>query len=196
MSAADPDLAVIGAAGLPSGYMGRTDSKGQQIANAKYVATADRRWEVTTGPAHILYAPQDSASGNYTVSTEIRQLAPSAHAEAYGLFIGGSGLDGESPRYTYFIVRGTGEFALKVRDGAVARDLKAFSANAAVPKADAQGVATYRLAARSSADSVRFMVNDRQVTAVARNSVPTDGIVGLRVNHNLRVSLTPVSIKR
>jgi hypothetical protein len=193
-TAGDTDVKAGGGA-LPAGYMGRTDREGANIADAKYT-TGGGAWEVKTGPAHIIYAAKDSARGSYTASTQIEQLEAPAHPEAYGLFIGGQNLDQPSEKYTYFLVRGTGEALVKVRDGAQTHDVASWKASAAVPKADASGKATYKLAAQVGSDSVRFMVNGKTVATAAKSAVPTDGIVGLRINHNLHVRVQPVSVKK
>lgn len=190
----DPDQAT-GGGGVPSGYTGHTDNPGAAITAARYT-TSGGRWEVTTGPAHIVYRAADSASGQYTVSASFEQLEAPRHPEAYGIIIGGQNLDQPTQRYTYFIARGTGEYAVKVRDGAEARDVIAFRAGEKMPKADASGQASYRLAAQVTADSVRFLVNDTAVGSVAKSAVSSDGIVGLRINHNLHVRTGPVSITR
>jgi hypothetical protein len=112
------------------------------------------------------------------------------------LFVGGRDLDKPSRTYTYFVVRGSGEFLVKRRDGAKTSDVVSWSANSAVPKADSTGKATYRLAIRAAADSVRFLINDKQVAVVKAGTVPTTGLAGLRINHNLHVLTGPVSISR
>jgi hypothetical protein len=193
-SASDPDRAT-GGAGVPAGYVGRTDREGTPIGGAKYAANGGR-WEVTTGPAHIVYAAKDSASGTYTASASFDQLETPAHPEAYGLIIGGRNLDQPAQQYTYFLVRGTGEYMVRVRDGAQTRNVVEWKASDAVPKADASGKASYRLTAHVAPDTVHFLVNDKLVAAVAKSAVPTNGIAGLRINHNLHVSVTPVAVKK
>ena len=64
------------------------------------------------------------------------------------------------------------------------------------PKADSGGKATYRLAIRVAADSVRFMVNDKPVGAVKAGAIATDGVAGLRINHNLHILTAPITISR
>jgi hypothetical protein len=153
-------------------------------------------WEVTTGPAHIVYSPKDSARGQYTASVTVEQLEAPRHPEAYGLLIGGQNLDQPSQRYTYFIVRGGGEYMVRVRDGDQTRTVKDWTADSAIPKADASGKATYRLKAHVAADTVHFFVNDKLVTAVPKKDVSTDGIAGERINHNLHVRVEPVQITK
>lgn len=195
----DPDRAT-GGSGVPAGYVGVTDPArpnrpAANIADAKYSANGGR-WEVTTGPAHIIYAAKDSASGNYTASSSFEQLEAPAHPEAFGIFVGGKNLDQPTQSYTYFVVRGTGDVLIRQRDGATTKDVVAWKASDAVPKQDASGKATYKLAVRVAGDSVHFLVNDKSVAAVKKGTVPTDGIAGLRVNHNLHVATAPITIAK
>ena len=194
-SESDPDRAAEGGGAIPAGYRTRLDRPGAKMEEVKY-ATRDGRWEIQTGPAHIIYADNSTVSGTYTVSATIEQLQAPQHPEAFGLFIGGQDLDAPSQKYTYFLVRGTGEYLVKVRDGAGTRDVVKWTASDAVTKADASGKATYRLAVRVGADSVRFLVNGTQVGAVPKSAVPADGVAGLRINHNLRVAATPITISK
>lgn len=190
---ADPDKMVDGGS-IPAGYVGRTDRSTLPVSGAKYTPSGDG-WEVTTGPAHILYAAKDQASGNYTASATFEQLEAPAHPEAFGIFIGGMHLDQPNIAYTYFEVRGTGELLVKLRDGADVRDIVAWTANADVPKQDAAGKATYTLSATVTNDAIKFSVNGKQVASVSKSGLPTDGIVGVRVNHNLHLKVSPVTIK-
>ncbi len=193
-SATDSDIAT-GGQGVPAGYVGRTDRENGNITEAAYTATGNR-WEVKTGPAHIVYAAGDSATGSYTVSTAIEQLEAPAHPEAFGLFIGGQNLDQPTQKYTYFVVRGTGEYLVKVRDGSQTRDVVKWTASDAIPKQDASGKASYRLSAQVTGDSVRFMVNDAAVATLAKSAIAIDGVAGLRINHNLHLNVQPVEIRK
>jgi len=190
---ADPDRNVEGGT-IPAGYVGRTDRSTMAVSGAKYTPSGDG-WEVTTGPAHILYSTKNQASGNYTASATFEQLEAPAHPEAYGIFIGGMHMDAANIAYTYFEVRGTGELLVKLRDGVSTRDIVPWTASADVPKQDASGKATYTLSASVTNDAIKFSVNGKQVASVSRAGLPTDGIVGVRVNHNLHVKISPVTIK-
>jgi hypothetical protein len=190
----DPDVNVAGGT-IPAGYSARTDRPDAEITGASYTPSGSG-WEVRTGPAHILYAAKDTASGNYTVSATVEQLEKPQHPEAYGLIIGGRDLEGPSQTYTYFIVRGTGELLVKVREGGQTRDVLKWTANADVPKEDASGKGTYALSASVTGDAVKFSVNGKQVASVSKAGLPVDGIAGLRINHNLHLRVTPVSIQK
>jgi hypothetical protein len=192
---ADPDQSANGS-GVPAGYVGRTDDASKSIADAKYAPAAGGGWDVETGPAHILYKATDTASGSYTLHTQIDQLESPHHPEAYGVFFGGQHLTDSSQRYTYFIVRGNGMYAIKARDGASARTVVEFTVSPNVPKADASGKASYAITVHVAPDAVHFIVNDKPVATLPKGSLAIDGIAGIRINHNLHVSVTPLTIRR
>jgi hypothetical protein len=191
----DPDQRQPGGVGIPAGYVAKTDRTDANIADASYT-TSGSDWEVRTGPAHVLYAAKDTASGVYGATATFEQLEAPRHPEAFGIFIGGSNLDQPTQRYTYFLVRGGGEFLVKVRDGNQTRDVLTWRASPDVPKADSSGRATYKLTAHVAADTVHFMVNDKLVGAAPKAGLPTDGIAGLRVNHNLHVKTRGVTVTK
>jgi hypothetical protein len=195
MADADPDRATTGG-GVPAGYTARADREGTDLSTLQYAARGDDAWEITTGPAHIVWAAGDSASGSYTVRAEFEQLEAPAHPEAFGIFVGGQDLEGPEQRYTYFIVRGTGEYLVRVREGDDTRNVVDWTKSDAVAAQDSSGRASYELAVQVGADSVTFLVGDERVAAVAKSAVPTEGTAGLRVNHNLHVSTGPVEIVR
>ena len=188
----DPDRSAGGGA-LPAGFTARTDKSDAKISDAKYEANG-KTWEVTTGPAHVVYAAKDVATGTYTVSTTVEQLESPTHPEAYGIFIGGHNLEEENQTYAYFLVRGTGDLAIKVREGDGTRDVLKWTPSADVPKADGSGKARYDLAVQVTGDAVKFLVNGKQAASVSKAGIPTEGIAGLRINHNLHVKVNPVSI--
>jgi len=178
----------------PAGYIGVTDKADKSMADAKYTAKGSQ-WEVQTGPAHILYAAKDSAAGVYAVSATIQQLEKPTHPEAYGLFFGGSGLSSPgTQKYGYFVVRGSGEYLIKTRDGTTTKDVAAWQASPNVPKEDGSGKGTYKLTVHFAPDTAHFLVNDKLVAAVPRSQLPSAGIAGLRINHNLHLLVSPVSV--
>lgn len=182
--------------GVPAGYTGVTDHADAKITDAKYTAAAGR-WEIQTGPAHITFAAKDSAKGEYQISTTIEQLEKPKHPEAYGIFMGGSNLtDAAKQKYGYFIVRGDGKYLIKTRNGDNTTTVVDWTESPKIPKEDASGKATYKMSAHVTPDTVHFMMDGNLVTAVPKSKFPTDGIFGIRVNHNLHVSVTPISISK
>jgi hypothetical protein len=191
----DVDVAAVGGTGVPVGYLGRTDHPTQKLTDAKYVKSGNG-WDVTTGPAHLLWNPKNTATGNYTVTATIDQLAAPRHPEGFGIFVGGSDLDGPNQSYLYFLVRGTGEVFAQTRKGDVLTGRIAWQKSYAAPVQDSAGRANYTLSIRVAGDSVHFLVNAHQAAVLAKKDMPTDGIYGLRINHNLHVHATPMTITR
>ena len=192
----DPDIAPEGASGVPAGFEGRVDRASQQLSDVRYTELPDGKLEVVTGPHHILYQPGDTASGTYTVTATLEQMESPAHPESFGVFIGGQDLEGEGQQYGYFMVRGTGEYLVKTREGEGTSNVISWTAAPSVPKADATGKASYQLSVQVGQDSVRFSVNGTQVASLAKSAVPTDGVAGIRIGHNLHVTTSRVSIQR
>lgn len=190
----DADKAAAGT-GVPAGYTGVTDHADAKITDAKYTAAAGK-WEIQTGPAHITFAAKDTAKGEFQISTTIEQLEKPKHPEAYGVFLGGSNLtDVAKQKYGYFVVRGDGKYLIKTRNGDNTTMVVDWTESPKVPKEDASGKATYKLSVHVAPDTVHFIMDGNLVTAVPKSKFPTDGIFGIRVNHNLHVSVTPISAK-
>ena len=188
--------AILGvfAAETPTGYIAVPDRTSADMAKAVYVA-AGTNWDVTTGPAHILFANKDAATGSYAATATFQQLAKPTHPEAYGIFIGGKNLTDTAQRtYTYFVVRGDGKYLVKVMNGSKTTTLTDWTASPNVPVEDATGKATYKLYVHIAATEIHFMVNGNLTATVPKGTNPTDGIAGLRINHNLHLMVTPLSI--
>jgi hypothetical protein len=191
----DADKAAAGT-GVPAGYTGVTDHADAKITDAKYTEKGGR-WEIQTGPAHITFAAKDSTKGQYQISTTIDQLEKPKHPEAYGVFLGGSNLtDPAKVKYGYFVVRGDGKYLIKTREGENTTTLVDWTESPKIPKEDASGKATYKITVHVAPDTVHFIMAGGLVTAVPKSKFPTDGIAGIRVNHNLHVLVTPLTVSK
>ena len=151
-------------------------------------------WHITTGPAIITWDPAWQASGTYRVEME-SFLFPGERQEGFGLFVGGKDLDGAGQTYLYVLLRKNGQLLVKRRQGAETPTLVPWTPHPAIIP-QTEGTAKNVLAVDVAADSVRIFVNDQQVTALARAGLPTDGQVGLRVNHALNLHVTRVDITK
>lgn len=200
---ADPDRAVAGGGSVAAGWHVRTEldrqtGKPAPLANVKFAAMGDG-YHVTVGPAAIYWRDADTASGNYHVVAAITQTKNPAHPEAYGIIVGGRNLADSTQSYTYFIVRAIdGKFMIRRRGGYTTRPTNVvdWTDHAAVVKADSTGKATNELSIEVRGDTVRFMVNGKEVYAGKAADLDTRGVVGFRVNHNLDVHLGPLGIHK
>ena len=199
-AAPDTDVTARGAANgsaLPPGYVVQLDRANASASDVAYTQKEPGRWEVRTGPAHILYMLRDTAAGKYTATATFEQVEAPAHPEAFGVFIGGSGLDRPATRkYTYFIVRGDGKYSVKARSGTDVRTLTDWTASSAVPRQDSAGKALYGIKVESDGKTARVSVNGAPVTTITSRDGPISGVTGVRVNHNLHLIVTPVSVIR
>ena len=179
---------------LPPGWQMRLDRANANASAIKFV-TMEPGWHVTAGPAAVYWNEQNTATAPYEVRSSFALAKPSAHPEAYGIFIGGNNLTQDDLRYTYFLVRQDGKYLIKHRAGAETHTIVDWTAHAAVKAPEGQGSATNDLAVRVAADTVRFLVNGQQVNAVPRSAVAdAEGQVGLRVNHNLDVHVGKLEV--
>jgi hypothetical protein len=193
-TAQDPDRTVQGGGKLPAGWQARLDNSSARLDAVKFEASGTG-FHVTSGPAAIYFKPDQKTSGTYETHATFTQLEPAAHPEAYGLIIGGSDLQSDNQKYTYFLIRQDGKFMIKKRDGASTPNIMAWTENAAIKKADSSGKATNALSVEVGADKVRFLVNGTEVASQPRSQVDTNGIAGLRINHNLNVQVESFGVK-
>jgi hypothetical protein len=180
----------------PEGWRWRFDRANAVDSTLSFV-TMRPGWHITTGPSGILYNPAQTASGTYRAEMLVFLFKPGDHAEGFGLFVGGQNLEAASQAYTYFLVRKDGRFTIKQRSGATARDLVPWTQHAAITAhpGDSSNVRN-DLAVEVGADSVRFSVNGTTVSTLPKSAVPTDGQVGLRVNHGLNLHVSKLEIQR
>lgn len=190
----DPDKKIAGG-GLPAGWMGRADGANAKLSDVKFVAAGDG-YHVTSGPAAIYWTEKTNMSGAFTATVTIKQTKAPTHAEAFGVFFAGNKLTAADQTYYYLLVRGDGMFMLNHRAGAEVHKILPWSANAAVHKADANGVASNTLTVDASKpDSVRMKVNGVQVAALPSDANGyANGTLGVRVNHNLDVDVSAIKI--
>jgi hypothetical protein len=151
-------------------------------------------WHITTGPAIITWDPAWQASGNYRVELE-SFLFPGERQEGFGLFVGGTDLEGPGQSYLYVLLRKNGEIIVKRRDGAETATIVPWLPHPAIVP-QTEGTAKNVLAIEVTSDSVRVFVNHQRVSGLPRSGLPTDGQVGLRVNHMLNVHVTRVDITK
>ena len=191
----DPDNPVGGGGTLPDGWTARTD-RGRPLTDVKFWKMADG-WHVTLGPAVVLYREADQTTGEYTLQATFTQTKAPRHAEAYGLIIGGSDLQGEHQQYTYFLMRQDGKFLVKQRTGDKTQNVTSeWMSHDAVTQKNEEGKATNALAVRVTGDACVFQVNGTEVHRMLASAVETDGIVGMRVNHNLDVHVAGFGVSK
>jgi hypothetical protein len=127
-------------------------------------------------------------SGNYSLKGTFTLVKPSGHTNYYGLVFGGSDLGGSGQSYVYFLVAQDGTWLIKRRNGdAATADVAPKTANDAVKRPDASGKSVNALEVRVVGDKIEYVVNGTTVHTTPKAGLTTDGIYGIRVNHQLEV---------
>jgi hypothetical protein len=191
------DHPVQGGGTFPAGWTARPDGPAD-LTNVK-VASMGSGIHVTVGPAIILYKAATDGKGPFHTLATFTQAKPAEHAEGYGLFAGGRGLDGPARSYVYFLVRQDGRYLIKRRDGDKTSDIsKGWVADPAVKQFDGKGSSTNLLEIDHKRDpsKVVFLVNGKPVHTADAKTLDLDGVVGLRVNHNLDLHVEGFDVHR
>ena len=160
------------------------------------VVTAGKGFRVTGGPATVLWNPANTVTGNYTVRATFHLMEPSNHLNYYGIVFGGSALEGAAQAYTYFMVAQDGTFLLKGRSGENTPTLQKNTKHASIKTPDAKGQSVNTLEVRVAGDTISYVVNDMVVHTTPKSAVKTDGIVGVRINHVLDVTVESFEVKK
>lgn len=197
-------LAVLAplAAQSPKGWKERVDrslsaSDPDAPGDIKFV-TMGTGFHATNPQAAVYWNPFNTATGSYTVKGTFTLMKPSGHANYYGLVFGGSALEGAEQSYLYFLVAQNGTWLIKRRAGdASTGNIVGRTPSDAVKKPDDTGKSTNALEVRVGAENVEFVVNGTVVhTAPKATLGKTDGIYGIRVNHQLEVHIDAFGLSK
>ena len=148
--------------------------------------------------AAIYWNPANTATGDYTLKGTFKLIKSTGYDEYYGLIFGGSGLEGGTQSYLYFMVTDDGTYLIKRRDGSSTKEVSPKTASAAVKKPDASGTATNALEVRVLADKIEFVINGTVVTTLPKTgaAAKTDGVYGMRINHQLDVQIDGFGVSK
>ena len=148
--------------------------------------------------AAVFWKPGANASGTYTLKGRFTLMKPSDHTNYYGLVFGGSDLEGPNQNYLYFVVAQDGTWLVKRRDGNVATQNVATGPSPAVKKLDATGKSVNALEVRVTPKGTEYLVNGTTVHTAPRTgpAAKTDGLFGMRVNHQLEVQVDGFGISK
>jgi len=201
----------------PDGWMVRVDrstnASDPDAAGDVTFTTIAGGYHAVNPAAAVFWNPANTASGTYTVKGNFKLMEPSGHANYYGLVFGGSDLEGADQRYLYFLVAQNGTFLIKLRAGdrepdpnapargrrgrsrgpvPITEDIVGRTESTAVNQPGADGTSENTLEVRVMADSIDYVVNGTVVHTTPKEGpmANADGIVGIRVNHQMNVQIT------
>jgi hypothetical protein len=167
------------------------DASDPDAAGAIKFVTSGSGFHATNPMAAIYWNPANTATGNYTLKGTFKLIKSNGYNEYYGLIFGGSGLDAAAQSYLYFMVTDDGTYLIKRREGSSTQGVSPKTPSPAVKKPDSSGSATNALEVRVKADKIDFVINGTVVASLPKTgaAAKTDGIYGMRVNHQLDVQI-------
>lgn len=190
------------AAQTPKGWKMRVDrstsaSDPDAPGDIKFV-TSGSGFHATNPQAAVYWNPANTASDAYTLKGTFTLMEPSSHANYYGLVFGGSGLEGAQQTYLYFVIAQNGSWLIKRRDGNATSAVSPKTANDAVKRPDESKKSTNTLEVRVGADKIDFVVNGVVVHTEPKTgaAAKTDGIYGIRINHQLEVQVDGLTVSK
>ncbi len=200
-SAQDADRSVANGGIKVAGWLGRVDrrplSQGKTVNDSRFVSEGGA-FRISAGPAGNFWNPANTASGNYDVMATFKEhKMASSHPHSFGMFIGGADLQSDTETLMYCIVYGTGKYSIKTFHGAKVTTLVDGEENAAIHKADANGESTNSVGWRVRDGQASCVINGNVVKTLPRAEfvaadrlTSTDGIYGIRVSHNLELTVS------
>jgi len=187
----------------PKGWKVRADrstsASDPDAAGAISFVTSGSGFHATNPQAAVFWNPANTASGTYTVKGTFTLMKPSGHNNYYGLVFGGSDLEGAQQSYLYFVIGQNGSWLIKRREGdAKTENVSPKTPSPAVKKPDESGKSTNVLEVRVGADKVEYVVNGEVVHTTPKSELnaKTDGIYGIRVNHQLEVQIDDFGVAK
>ncbi|MBM4186722.1 MAG: hypothetical protein FJ206_05350 [Gemmatimonadetes bacterium] len=203
MMGQDADRSVKGGIAV-DGWKGRVDraaiARGKTIADSRF-GQEGSALRLSVGPAGIFWNPSHQAKGDYLVKATFKEhKMRSSHPHSYGIFIGGADLESETETLMYCIVYGNGTYSVKTFHGANVVTLVDRAAHPALQPANAEGEATNEIGWRVQGGKAACVVNGTEVKSFDRAEVVAadklkslDGGYGIRVSHNLELTVTGLS---
>jgi len=206
LTAQDADRSVKGGGITVSGWKGRVDrrpaSSGKTLNDSKF-ASEGGAFRMSVGPAAIYWNDANTAKGDYEVKASFTELKMTAsHPHSFGIFIGGSALESDTEKLAYCIVYGDGTYSVKTFSGAKVTTVVDRAANEALHKADANGKSTNEVGWRGKGGKASCGVNGTEVKTFEKTELvgadkldSFDGVYGIRVSHNLELTVSGLAKK-
>ena len=202
----DADKKVAGGGITVKGWQGRVDTGNRQglTINDSKLAPEGTAWRLMTGAEGLYWSPANAGKGDFSVKATFTEPKQSYnHPHPYGVFIGGKGLDTETPQALYCAAYRNGNYIVRgFSGGKVFQVVGKPVPNDAVKKAEspeAQVVQDVSMSVRG--DKVECTINGTSVWSAAKADVTgdgklesTDGVTGIRVSHNSDALVTNFAV--
>jgi hypothetical protein len=200
---------VEGAGIHAAGWKGKVDAteKTAKVEDSKFDLSGGV-FTIATSPAAVYWNPANTASGDYTVSatfTEPAYMSSNDHPHPYGVFVGGNKLDTDQSTLLYCAAYGNGTYIMRGFGPAPFQvGGRRPGTSAAVKKAEGKGQpVTQEISMSVKGGKVSCSINGTEVASADKAEVvgagkleSLDGIAGIRVAHNVDVTVSNFKVTK
>jgi hypothetical protein len=201
-------VAVPVAAQVQAGWKVRSDgSQGASAADANpnlKIAAMGKGFHIagTSSPGAVIWDPAHTVKPIFSVKATFTLLKPADKVTHYGLFFGGTDMEGSTPTYVSFTIAQDGTFQIRHRAGNDVHDMDK-SLHFAIRKPDASGKSVNTLEVQVAPTAVSYLVNGAVVDATPTRSgtgsytetEKTVGLVGVRIDDSIDVQVDGFEFK-
>ena len=206
--AEDKDRAVAGGGVKVPGWTGKVDSKsaaqGRTLNDSKFEQQGDAI-HMAIGPAAYYYNPANTVKGDFTVKATFTEPKQDfSHPHPMGLFIGGSKLGTADQALMYCVAYRNGTFLIRRFNGDTVTQVVPKTPNDAVHKAATPAdPVTQEIAWVVKGGKADCLINGTSVWSSpvadlvgAGKLESTDGVWGIRVSHNMDLSVAKMGASK
>ncbi len=198
----EADRKVQGGGISAPGWQGKADRRGS-TSDSKFTAEGNAL-HIVTGPASVYWNPADSATSDYTVKATFREPKQTyGHPHPFGLFIGGSKLDTDQPSLLYCVAYRNGTYLVRMFSGGRVLTLADEESNPAVKSAGPDQEVVQEITWSVKGGRAECRINGAVVAGYDRSQIvgpgkldSTDGVAGIRVAHNVDITVTGFGISK
>ena len=201
--AQDADKKVAGGGITVKGWQGKADPGNKQglTVNDSKFAPEGSGFHVTTGPAGVYWNPANTAKGDYTVRATFREPKQTInHPHPFGVFIGGSQLDSDTPSMLYCVAYRDGTFLVRQFNAGKVTTIAKKNAHEAVGKASGpEAEVKQEVGWNVKGPRVECVINGATVWGADKSEIAgfsSDGLTGIRVSHNSDASIANFTLSR
>jgi hypothetical protein len=203
-SAQDADKKVAGGGVTAKGWQGKADPNNKQglTVNDSKFANEGSALRVTTGPAAVYWNPANTAKGDFTVKATFKEPKQTInHPHPFGVFIGGSQLDTDTPSFVYCVAYRDGTFTVRqFAAGKPSQIARKTPHEKVVKAAGPDAEVTQEVAMSVKGPKVECTINGATVWSADKSEIPgltsTDGLTGIRVSHNSDATISGFAVTK
>ncbi|MFT4843760.1 MAG: hypothetical protein ACI8UD_003768 [Planctomycetota bacterium] len=152
--------------------------------------------KVAPGGNVTLWRQAAAIAPPFQLSMRVQTTNQVEHPHGAGLVFGGKHIADDQQSYSYFLVRGDGQFLIKTRDGGDTEDICLWTEHAAIRKEDAEHLqASNVLTVVVGPETTQFLVNDVEVHRESNERLHTTGRYGVRLVHDLAVQFDQIILQ-